>query len=167
MMVLLVLIDSGNIHSMYVALIQISSIEKIFLVRNYKSIPVLQSTVTSFNTRPLRKHLDDILSDKHMLLYYRTNRNTVRSKRKYSRCRSKIRKKHFRVYFKYNVQKHRNISIVYPNRMLLVDSEDHGSIEILTFSKIKLSLRPVKIALIYRSAKVTNESIYSSALLVG
>ena len=68
MMVLLVLIDSGNIHSMYVALIQISSIEKIFLVRNYKSIPVLQSTVTSFNTRPLRKHLDDILSDKHVII---------------------------------------------------------------------------------------------------
>ena len=50
--------------------------------------------------------------------------------------------------------------------MKLVDSEDHDSMEILTFSKIKFSLRPVKIALLYRSAKVTNEGNYSSAPLV-
>ena len=49
----------------------------------------------------------------------------------------------------------------------MVDSEDHDSMEILTFSKIKFSLQPVKIALPYRSAKVANEGSYSSALLVG
>ena len=53
------------------------------------------------------------------------------------------------------------------NRMHLVDSEDHDSMEILTISKIRFSLRPVKIALLYRSAKVTNEGKYSSALLFG
>ena len=35
-----------NQGQMYVAVIQISSIEKIFLVRNYKSIPVIQSKRT-------------------------------------------------------------------------------------------------------------------------
>ena len=49
----------------------------------------------------------------------------------------------------------------------MVDSEDHDLMEILTFSKIKFPLRPVKIALPYRSVKVTNEGSYSSALLVG
>ena len=62
--------------------------------------------------------------------------------------------KHFRVYFNCNVQKHRrSIGIVSSNRIQLVDSEDHDIMAILTFSKIKFSLRPVRVALLHRSQK--------------
>ena len=36
----------------------------------------------------------------------------------------------------------------------MVDSEDHGIMTILTFSKIKFSLRPVRVALLHRSQKL-------------
>lgn len=38
--------------------------------------------------------------------------------------------------------------------MKLVDIEDHDSMAILTFLKIKFSVRPVKVALLYRSPKL-------------
>ena len=44
-------------------------------------------------------------------------------------------KKHFRVHFTCNSQKHKSIGTVYSNGIQLLDSEDHDCMSILTLSK--------------------------------
>lgn len=101
------------------------------------------------NKRSFRKHLDDILSDKYLLYndikvpteaQVEVRENTVDLKLKLE--------KHFTVHFTCNFQKYRSIGIVYSIWIQLVDSTDHDSMTIHAFSKMKFSLRPVKIALL-------------------
>ena len=65
-----------------------------------------------------------------MLSFYRTNRNTVRSKKKYSSSGSKIRKS-ISVYTLNAMSKNTAMCCIFhPNRMQLVDSEDHDSMTV-------------------------------------
>ena len=107
-----------------------------------------------FNTGFLRKHLDDILSDKYLLCNNITDLTEAHLEVGENTADLEVKlEKRFRVRFNRNVQIHRRIGIVYSNIIQLVDSEDRESITILTLSKIKFSLRLVKVALLYRYPK--------------
>ena len=106
------------------------------------------------STGSLRKHLDDILSDKFLLCNNIADLTEAHLEVRKSRDLEVNLEKRFRVRFNCNIQIHRRIGIVYSNIIQLVDSEDHESMTIFTFSKIKFSLQLVQVALPYRYPKL-------------
>ena len=109
-------------------------------------------TLTLLNTRSLKKHLDDILSDVDLLnndvlcfteTQLQLHENT-------SEITSKFQD-NFRMYFNSNRDQHKSIAFGYSSSMLLHDSSDYGSMSILLFKKPSFLDQLVRVALLYRS----------------
>ena len=109
--------------------------------------------MTLLNTRSLRKHLDDKLSENYLLCNDIIDLpETVRRENTVDLMLKSGN--HFRVHFNYKVQNHRCTGIAYSNRMQLLDSEDRDGMTIENSSTIQVF-------------KVTNECLFGAVLSAG
>ena len=106
-----------------------------------QTIPVTQTKEDTFivtlNTCSLKKRLDDILSDKHLLCNDIIGLTETQSEVRDNTAELKVKiKKHFWAHFNCNSQKQGRIGVVYSNKIQSVDSENHDSMTIFNLSKI-------------------------------
>ena len=91
--------------------------------------------LTLLNTRSLKKHSDDILSDVDLLsndvLYFTETQLQLHENT--SEIASKFQN-NFRMCFNSNRDQHKSIAFGYSSSMLLHDSSDYGSMPILLFN---------------------------------
>ena len=91
--------------------------------------------LTLLDTRSLKKHSDDILSDVDLLSndVLCSTEKQLQLHENTSEITSKFQK-NFRMYFNSNRDQHKIITFGYSSSMLLHDSSDYGSMPILLFN---------------------------------
>ena len=115
--------------------------------------------LTLLDTRSLKKHSDDILSDVDLLSndVLCSTEKQLQLHENTSEITSKFQK-NFRMYFNSNRDQHKIITFGYSSSMLLHDSSDYGSMPILLFN--------VQKTLIFRSIGQSSTVIYITKFII-